>query len=44
MACCSSGLGAGTSDGLSEDGERDNVDGERDGDELLVVVVLGVAL
>ena len=44
MACCSSGLGAGTSDGLSEDGERDNVDGERDGDELLVVVVVGVAL
>ena len=41
MACCSSRVGAGTSDGLSEDGERDNVDGERDGDE--VVVVVGVA-
>ena len=37
MACCSSGLGAGTSDGRSEDGERDNVDGERDGDEVVVV-------
>jgi hypothetical protein len=42
MGCCSSRLGAATSDGLSEDGERDNVDGERDGDEVVVVVV-GVA-
>jgi hypothetical protein len=38
MACCSSGLGAATSCGLS-DGERDNVDGENDGDEVVVVVV-----
>ena len=43
MACCSSRLGAETSCGLSEDRERDNVDGERDGDEVVVVVVVGVA-
>jgi hypothetical protein len=38
MTCCSSGLGAGTSDGRSEDDERDDVDGESDSDEVVVVL------
>jgi hypothetical protein len=35
MACCSRRLGAGRSDDLSEDGERDIVDGEDD--EVIVI-------
>jgi hypothetical protein len=37
MVCCSRRLGAGRSDDLSEDGERDIVDGEDEDDEVIVI-------